>query len=108
MTAEVVTVMNFPNGRFFSPEKADYLPVTNPGWGTQVACVPLRRDEHVDAAVASARAELPEWSGIPIKERAQVLYRYRDLLSKSARELAELVHEENGKTQGEALAEVEK
>ncbi len=45
---------------------------------------------------------------MPIKERAQVLYRYRDLLSKNARELADLVHEENGKTHGEALAEVEK
>jgi malonate-semialdehyde dehydrogenase (acetylating)/methylmalonate-semialdehyde dehydrogenase len=108
MTAEVVTVMNFLNGRFVSAEGADYLPVMNPGLGTQIACVPLSTAEHVDAAVASARAALPQWSGMPIKERAQVLYRYRDLLSKNARELAELVHDENGKTQGEALAEVEK
>jgi len=108
MTAEVVTVMNYLNGRFVSPENADYLPVTNPGRGMQIACVPLSTAEHVDAAVASARAALPEWSGMPIKERAQVLYRYKDLLSKSAQELAELVHEENGKTHGEALAEVEK
>ena len=108
MTAEVVTVMNFLNGRFVSPEGADYLPVMNPGLGTQIACVPLSTAEHVDAAVASARAALPQWSGMPIKERAQVLYRYRELLSKNARELAELVHEENGKTHGEAMAEVEK
>jgi malonate-semialdehyde dehydrogenase (acetylating) / methylmalonate-semialdehyde dehydrogenase len=108
MTAEVVTVTNYLNGRFVSPEIADYLPVMNPGLGTQIARVPLSRAEHVDAAVAAARAALPQWSGLPIKERAQVLYRYRDLLSNNARELAELVHEENGKTHIEALAEVEK
>jgi malonate-semialdehyde dehydrogenase (acetylating)/methylmalonate-semialdehyde dehydrogenase len=100
--------MNFLNGRFVSPEGADYLPVMNPGLGTQIACVPLSTAIDVDAAVASARAALPQWSGMPIKERAQVLYRYRDLLSKNAQELAALVHEENGKTHGEALAEVEK
>jgi malonate-semialdehyde dehydrogenase (acetylating)/methylmalonate-semialdehyde dehydrogenase len=108
MATEIVTVMNYLNGRFVSPENADCLPVMNPGLGTQIARVPLSTAENVDAAVASARAALPQWSGMPIKERAQVLYRYRDLLIKYARELAELVHEENGKTQGEALAEVEK
>lgn len=108
MAAEIATVMNYIDGRLVSPDYADYLPVMNPGLGTQIARVPLSSAEHVDAAVASARAALPGWSGMPIKERAQVLYRYRDLLSKNARELADLVHEENGKTHGEALAEVEK
>jgi malonate-semialdehyde dehydrogenase (acetylating) / methylmalonate-semialdehyde dehydrogenase len=108
VTAEIVTVTNYLNGGFVSPENVDYLPVMNPGLGTQIARVPLSTAEHVDAAVASARAALPGWSAMPIKERAQVLFRYRDLLSKNARELAELVHEENGKTHGEALAEVEK
>ncbi len=108
MTAEIATVMNYLNGRFVSPECAEYLPVTNPGLGTQIARVPLSTAEHVDAAVASARAALPAWSSMPMKERAQVLYRYRDLLSRNAGELSELVHVENGKTPSEAMAEVEK
>jgi malonate-semialdehyde dehydrogenase (acetylating)/methylmalonate-semialdehyde dehydrogenase len=108
MAAEIATVTNYLNGRFVSPGNADYIPVMNPGLGRQIARVPLSTAEHVDAAVTSARAALPGWSGMPIKERAQVLYRYRGLLIKDARELADLVHEENGKTHGEALAEVEK
>ena len=100
--------MNYINGRFVSPEGVDWLPVMNPARGVQIGSVPLSTAGHVDAAVSSARAALPDWSGTPVKERAQILYQYRRLLSENAGELAQLVQDENGKTQGEALAEIEK
>jgi malonate-semialdehyde dehydrogenase (acetylating)/methylmalonate-semialdehyde dehydrogenase len=108
MAAEILTVRNYLNGRFVAPTSAEYLPVMNPGIGKQIAKVPLSSAGQVDEAVASARAAFPAWSGLPIKERAQVLYRYRALLEKNAQPLAELVHEENGKTMGEATAEIDK
>jgi malonate-semialdehyde dehydrogenase (acetylating)/methylmalonate-semialdehyde dehydrogenase len=43
-----------------------------------------------------------------IKERVQVFFQYKHLLEKHMSDLAELVHEENGKTIGEATAEIEK
>src|SRR4029453_7830196 len=46
------------------------------------------------------------WSGTPIKERVQVLYRYKSLLEQNIDELAALVTEENGKIASEARAEV--
>ncbi|MBL4703233.1 MAG: CoA-acylating methylmalonate-semialdehyde dehydrogenase [Flavobacteriales bacterium] len=48
------------------------------------------------------------WANCSIKERAQVFYKYLQLLRASRFELAELVHLENGKTLGEAMAEVDK
>ena len=45
---------------------------------------------------------------MPIKERAQIFYRYKALLEKNTQALAEVVHEENGKTMSEAIAEIEK
>ena len=48
------------------------------------------------------------WSKTPIKERGQVFFRYKTLLEKNLQELAELCSEENGKTMGEAIAEIEK
>ncbi len=108
MATECTSVLNYVNGRFVCPEGADWLPVMNPGLGVQIARVPLSGAREVDAAVRSARTALPCWSATPVKERAQVLYRYRELLIGNAGELARLVHEENGKTEGEALAEVEK
>lgn len=49
-----------------------------------------------------------KWSTLPIKERVQVFYRYKNLLEKNLNELSALVREENGKTMSEAKAEIEK
>jgi malonate-semialdehyde dehydrogenase (acetylating)/methylmalonate-semialdehyde dehydrogenase len=62
----------------------------------------------LDNAVKAAKAAFPKWSHTPIKERVQVFYKYKYLLEKNLQELAALVSEENGKTPGEATAELEK
>src|SRR5205809_3655436 len=62
----------------------------------------------LDKAVRAAKAAFPIWSKFPIKERVQVFFRYKYLLEKNLKELAELVQEENGKTYNEAVAEIEK
>jgi malonate-semialdehyde dehydrogenase (acetylating)/methylmalonate-semialdehyde dehydrogenase len=108
MAAEILTVQNYLNGRFVPSENAEYLPVMNPGIGKQIARVPLSTATQVDDAVVFARAAFPAWSALSIKERAQVLFRYRALLERNAQSLAQLVHEENGKTMGEAMAEIDK
>src|SRR5213075_682126 len=59
-------------------------------------------------AVKTAQAAFPAWSKTPIKERVQVFFRYKTLLEKHLKELAELCSEENGKTYSEAVAEIEK
>jgi malonate-semialdehyde dehydrogenase (acetylating)/methylmalonate-semialdehyde dehydrogenase len=99
---------NFVGGAAAKAHAAQELPVTNPATGEVIAHVPLCGQEDVDAAVKSARSALAGWSAMPIKERAQVFYRYKTLLEKNANELAALVNEENGKVMGEAMAEVEK
>ena len=44
----------------------------------------------LDAAVKAAKAAFPAWSKTPIKERVQVFFRYKYLLEKHLKELAEL------------------
>jgi malonate-semialdehyde dehydrogenase (acetylating)/methylmalonate-semialdehyde dehydrogenase len=56
--------------------------------------------------VRAAQAALPAWSAMPIKERVQIFYRYRQLLEQNLAELSALVSEENGKVESEATAEV--
>ncbi len=70
--------------------------------------MPLSSSDILDDAVNSAKTALLKWSILPIKERVQVFYRYKNLLEKNLNELSELVREENGKTMSEAKAEVEK
>src|SRR3954471_8551737 len=98
-------VQNRIGGAFVSPE-APLLDVYDPSSGTLLSRVPLSSAREVDAAVDAAQAALPAWSGTPIKERVQVLYRYKTLLEKHIDELAALVTEENGKITVEARAEV--
>lgn len=98
-------VENYVDGRFETVD-GDFLDVTDPSSGRVIARVPLSTAAEVKRAAASARAALPAWSSTPIKDRAQVFYRYKALLEKHLDELAALVHEENGKVIDEARAEV--
>src|SRR5437764_10911942 len=67
---------------------------------------PLSGASEIDRAVEAAKEAFPGWSGIPIKERVQVFFRYKTLLEKNIVDLARLVTEENGKIDSEARAEV--
>lgn len=98
-------VRNYLNGGFVA-SSLPVLKVHDPGDGSVISTVPLSSSAEVDAAVRGARAAFPDWSGLPIKERVQVLYRYRTLLERDIESLTALVSEENGKVYPEARAEV--
>jgi len=99
---------NYINGRFVASVSARTIPVISPLDGSFLGDMPCSSADELDAAVQSARAAFPRWSKMPIKERVQVFFRYKYLLEKNLQELAALVSEENGKTLGEAIAEIEK
>lgn len=84
------------------------MDVTSPLNGEIISKVPLTGSDILDKAVNSAKTAFKKWSATSIKERVQVFYRYKNLLEKNLNELAVLIHEENGKTLPEAIAEVEK
>lgn len=96
---------NYVGGDFVATDRP-LLDVYNPSSGDVISRVPMSAATDVDAAVKAAKAALPGWSGMPIKERVQVFYRYKTLLEKNIDELAALITEENGKIANEARAEV--
>jgi len=101
-------VQNYINGKFVDASSSRSLEVISPIDGDLLSKVPMSTSTDLDAAVKSAKTAFPTWSKTPIKERVQVFFRYKNLLEKHLKELAELVQEENGKTYGEAVAEIEK
>jgi malonate-semialdehyde dehydrogenase (acetylating)/methylmalonate-semialdehyde dehydrogenase len=64
--------------------------------------------DEVAAAVAAAERAVGAWRDLPIRDRAQVMYRLRELMRANFDELSWLVSHENGKTYEEARAEVDK
>ena len=101
-------VQNYINGAFVNASSSRKLDVISPVDGNQLSTVPMSTAKDLDEAVTAAKAAFPIWSKFPIKERVQVFFRYKYLLEKELKELAELVQEENGKIYGEAVAEIEK
>lgn len=99
---------NYINGQFVESSSSRKLPVISPLDGTLLTHVPMSSGDDLHAAVSSAKEAFTKWSATPIKERVQVFFRYKTLLKEHLQELAELCSEENGKTIGESIAEIEK
>ncbi len=82
--------------------------IANPRYGRAMGEVLLGGADDVDLAAKAAARAARAWGEWPIRERAHVLYRLRELMVRHVDELAWLVSHENGKVFAEAKAEVEK
>ncbi len=102
------SVQNYINGKFVNSSGTRSLDVISPIDGNLLSSVPLSAAIDLDTAVNAAKAAFTSWSRMPIKERVQVFFRYKTLLERDTKELALLCSEENGKTYGESVAEIEK
>ena len=100
-------VKNYINGKF-ERNGQNSMDVLSPLDGSRISSIPLSTTQDVDNAVQAAKKAFPEWSNMTLKERVQIFFRYRNLLEENMDELTKLVQLENGKTYGEAKAEVEK
>ncbi|WP_300435512.1 CoA-acylating methylmalonate-semialdehyde dehydrogenase [Christiangramia sp.] len=100
-------IQNFLNGAFENGA-LETMEVRSPLNGNLLSSVPLSNRKVLDEAVEFAEKAFPGWRDTPIKERSQIFYKYRSLLQENLEELTALVREENGKTYGEAKAEIEK
>jgi malonate-semialdehyde dehydrogenase (acetylating)/methylmalonate-semialdehyde dehydrogenase len=101
-------IRNFINGQFVAAAGERSLLVISPIDGMLLSTVPMSGTTDLDKAVEAAKKAFPVWSRMPIKERVQVFFRYKYLLEKNLKSLAELCSEENGKTYSESVAEIEK
>jgi malonate-semialdehyde dehydrogenase (acetylating)/methylmalonate-semialdehyde dehydrogenase len=101
-------IHNFINGQFVAAATERSLLVISPIDGMLLSTVPMSGTTDLDKAVEAAKKAFPAWSRTPIKERVQVFFRYKYLLEKNLKSLAELCSEENGKTYSESVAEIEK
>jgi malonate-semialdehyde dehydrogenase (acetylating)/methylmalonate-semialdehyde dehydrogenase len=104
----VQTVQSFIGGKFRESrsEEVQVDPIPDPATGETIALLPYSTREEIDEAVRAARRAFPEWSNTPVPDRAQVMFRFKQLLEEHFEELALLVTTENGKTLPESRGEV--
>ncbi|WP_434657948.1 CoA-acylating methylmalonate-semialdehyde dehydrogenase [Chromobacterium violaceum] len=83
-------------------------PVFNPSTGEAIAEVQLADAATVAQAVAAAQAAFPAWRDTPPAKRAQVLFRFKQLLEQHEEEIVPLISREHGKTLEDAAGELKR
>lgn len=97
---------HFVDGIRISGTSGNFQDVFNPATGEAHAQVPLANTDEVKAAITSAAAAFPAWSGMAPAKRVSILFKFRELLYAHADEIAELVSKEHGKTLPDAKGEL--
>ena len=105
-TAARLTLSHFVGGQMIEGRGDRFGDIYNPATGEVTKQVPLATTEEVRSAVAVAAEAFPNWSQTPPARRAQVLFRYRELLIEHMGELAEIVSSEHGKTLEDAQGSI--
>jgi len=105
-TTQVPDLQNYIAGAWRRSSATEFSDVINPATTELLARTPLSTPADVEAAVRAAAAAFPAWRRTPPGERVQYLFKLKNLLEEHLEELAGLITIENGKTFGEAKAEL--
>ncbi|MDQ0514112.1 malonate-semialdehyde dehydrogenase (acetylating)/methylmalonate-semialdehyde dehydrogenase [Mycoplasmoides fastidiosum] len=101
-------ITTFTNNTPTTYNSATTIPVFNPHTGKEIAQLEFTPPTALDTIVADALIAQKQWQRLTYKKRAEIFYRYRELLELNRLELARLIHEDNGKSMLEAMAEIDK
>ena len=105
-TTSVVDILNYVDGTWRKSSTTQFFDVTNPATNEIVARTPVSTKADLDEAVEAAAVAFPAWRRTPPGERIQYLFKLKYLLDEHIDELARIITLENGKTFGEAKAEI--
>jgi len=82
--------------------------VFNPSTGQAVRKVELASRATVQEAIESAKAAFPAWRNTPPAKRAQVMFRFKQLLEQNEARISQMISEEHGKTLEDAAGELKR
>lgn len=99
-----VVCQNLAGSEWREPLSGRRQDVVSPWTGQVVGSVPLSDGRDVDAVVKRASVAAASWRSVPIKERTQTLFRYRELVLRDLDRLSHRAALEAGKTVAEARA----
>ena len=104
--SELKKLQYFVGGKWHESKTDRYMDIWNPSTGEKIAEAPCCTEEEVLLAIKSANDAFPAWSDTPAVKRAQILFKFRELLEKNLDELTYIVCKENGKVWEEARGDV--
>ena len=105
-SASVETVPMLSGGKWSNSPSKRGSDVYNPSTGKIIARVPFCSADEVNKVVEIAHEALPAWANKPVVQRCHFLFKFRELLTQHAEEIARCVTREHGKTMVESRASV--
>lgn len=94
------------NGKKEASVSGATFDVIAPATGEVIDSVPKATAEDVENAVAAAVEGQKAWADVPVSQKAQILYRFLDIVDMNKEDLAQTLSAENGKPITEARAEI--
>lgn len=92
------------NGQWVNAEKT--ITVHNPATGALIGTIPSLSQEKILTAISAAGQAWPVWQAKTAAERAQLLYRWYEIILENSDDLATLLTTEQGKPLKEAAEEI--
>jgi len=100
---------HYINGQLVAENSGRALaPLSSPIDGSALGTVRVADASRVNEAVAAAKTAFDAWGETPVKERVQVMFRFKTFLEQRIDMLADQVTAENGKTHAEAVAGIQR
>ena len=105
---ELPIMKPYIGGQWIESESQKFTTIYDPSTGKPIAQVPQCTAAEVEKAIASAKAAFPAWKDTPVRNRANIMLKLRNLIERDKEELTRMVATENGKCWSEAVGDVAK
>jgi malonate-semialdehyde dehydrogenase (acetylating)/methylmalonate-semialdehyde dehydrogenase len=99
-------ITHWINGSSWSGTTSRKGEVFNPATGLKTGEVDFAEIATIDEAIESAAKAFPMWRDTSLTKRAQIVFKFRELLNNKKEELAAIITSEHGKVLSDALGEV--
>lgn len=99
-------VEHWLNGQRVASASGRSGPIFNPATGAQQGEVGFASVEEVDRAVAIAKEAFVSWRASSLSKRAEILFRFRQIVDSRRDEISNLVSQEHGKVPSDAAGEL--
>ncbi|MGI6204342.1 MAG: aldehyde dehydrogenase family protein [Anaerovoracaceae bacterium] len=94
------------DGRKTGSVSGDTFEIIAPATGKVIESVPKANAKDIDIAITAAVRAQKSWAEVPISERAEILYKFLQIVDENSESLAQMLSAENGKPINEARAEI--
>ncbi len=105
---ELPVMKPYIGGEWMESESQKFNTIFDPSAGKPIAQVPQCTAAEVEKAIAAAKAAFPAWKNTPVRTRASIMMKLRNLIERDKEELTRMVATENGKCWNEAAGDVAK